>query len=414
MQSLYNFTIRIAEKLIPLTGMFSEKMKLFVEGRRNVLFELAKKITAQDRTIWFHAASLGEYEQAVPVIKEVRKQFPRHKIVLTFFSPSGYEVKKGSQLVDVVTYLPLDTLRNAKEFLNIVHPDQALFIKYEFWPNYLTELKRRDIRTLLVSGGFREDQIFFKSYGKWMRFYLQSFDHFFVQNTLSRNLLNSIGFENVTVSGDTRFDRVSHQIEQDNSLDFIAEFKNGKRCVVAGSTWPEDEEMLVEFINTSPTDTKFIIAPHTLSPPKIIQLQRSIGVNSILFSQKAGKDLSSYQVFIIDTIGLLTKIYSYADIAYVGGAMGNSGLHNILEPATFGLPIIIGKNYSRFPEAIKLEQLAGLYSVSTKHELESILSRFINEKHFRHKTGMISGHFISQHTGATRVISEYMARHNQN
>lgn len=410
MHRLYNFTIRIAERIIPLSGVFSEKMKLFVQGRKYVFPELEEKISSKDRTIWFHAASLGEYEQAVPVIEEVKEQFPRHKILLTFFSPSGYEVKKNSDLVDVITYLPLDTPENAKKFLDIVHPDKVLFIKYEFWPNFLTELKKRNIGTLLVSGGFREDQIFFKLYGKWMRSYLYGFDHFFVQNNTSRNLLTSIGFENVTVSGDTRFDRVSHQIEQDNSLHFIEEFKNNKVCIVAGSTWPEDEDILVEFINNSSKETKFIIAPHTLKPSRIGQLQRSITVTTMLFSEKAGKDLSQYQVFIIDTIGLLTKIYNYADIAYVGGAMGNSGLHNILEPATFGLPIIIGKNYQRFPEAIKLEQLAGLYSISTKEELASILTRFIENKDFRQKTGMISGHFINQNTGASRLIAEYLAR----
>ena len=411
MHFLYNILINTAEKLLPASGLFSDKMKLFVSGRKNVFSKLEQELVANDKTIWFHAASLGEYEQAVPVIEVVKEQFPEKKIVITFFSPSGYEVKKNKSLGDVTVYLPLDTAANVNRFLDLADPEWALFIKYEFWPNYLQELKRRKIRTLLVSGGFREDQVFFKSYGSWMRSYLQTFEHFFVQNEKSVQLLNSIGFSNVTLSGDTRFDRVSHQIEQENHLHFIEEFKNGKLCVVAGSTWPEDEDLLVDFINNASEEVKFIIAPHTLKPAKIQRLQELLKKKSVLFSEKEGKDLTTFQVFIIDTIGLLTRIYSYADIAYVGGAAGNTGLHNILEPATFGVPIIIGENFDRFPEAIQLQKLAGLFAVANKEELAVILEKLIDDKDFRRKTGMISGHFINSNTGATRIISEYLLKH---
>ena len=411
MHFLYNILINTAEKLLPASGLFSDKMKLFVSGRKNVFSKLEQELVANDKTIWFHAASLGEYEQAVPVIEVIKKQFPEKKIVITFFSPSGYEVKKNKSLGDVTVYLPLDTAANVNRFLDLADPEWALFIKYEFWPNYLQELKRRKIRTLLVSGGFREDQVFFKSYGSWMRSYLQTFEHFFVQNEKSVQLLNSIGFSNVTLSGDTRFDRVSHQIEQENHLHFIEEFKNGKLCVVAGSTWPEDEDLLIEFINNASEEVKFIIAPHTLKPAKVQRLQELLKKKSVLFSEKEGKDLTTFQVFIIDTIGLLTRIYSYADIAYVGGAAGNTGLHNILEPATFGVPIIIGENFDRFPEAIQLQKLAGLFAVANKEELAVILEKLIDDKDFRRKTGMISGHFINSNTGATRIISEYLLKH---
>jgi len=289
-----------------------------------------------------------------------------------------------------------------------VHPDWALFIKYEFWPNFLAELSQRRVPTLLVSGAFRKEQAFFKPYGGWMRSYLKTFDHFFLQNEPSKELLNSIGFDNVTVSGDTRFDRVSSQIAQNNDLPFAEEFKNGELGVVAGSTWPEDEELLVDYINSAPEKVKFLIAPHTINPEKIRSLREKIKVGTILFSEKEGKDLKDFRVMIVDTIGLLTKLYHYADIAYVGGAAGNTGLHNILEPATFGVPVIIGKNFAKFPEAIRLQQLGGLFSVADKDDLSKLLNKLVSEEDFRSKTGMICEHFINNNTGATKVIINYL------
>ena len=408
LQFLYNILVNTAEKILPVSSFFSEKMKLFIEGRKQTFSRLKEKISPEDKTIWFHAASLGEFEQAVPVIEAVKEHFPKHKITLTFFSPSGYEVKKNSSLVDVVVYLPLDTRANAARFLDLVHPDWALFIKYEFWPNFLEELSCRQVPTLLVSGAFRKEQAFFKSYGGWMRSYLKTFDHFFLQNEPSKELLYSIGFDNVTVSGDTRFDRVSSQTSQNNELAFAEEFKNGELVVVAGSTWPEDEELLVDYINSAPEKVKFFIAPHTINPGKILSLQEKIKVDTILFSEKEGKDLKVFRVMIVDTIGLLTKLYQYADIAYVGGAAGNTGLHNILEPATFGVPVIIGKNFAKFPEAIRLQQLGGLFSVADKDELSKLLNKLVSEEDFRSKTGIVSEHFINNNTGATKVIINYL------
>ncbi len=408
MHFLYNLLVNSAEKVLPLSSIFSDKMKLFTEGRKKVFSTLEEQIAASDRTIWFHAASLGEYEQAVPVIEAVKAHYPEHKIVMTFFSPSGYEVKKNTSLADVTTYLPLDTPENARKFLKLAHPELALFIKYEFWPNFLKELKNKSIPTLLVSGAFRKDQLFFKSYGSWMRSYLNTFEHFFVQNESSAELLRSIDFHNVTVSGDTRFDRVAAQIEQQNELDFIKEFKGDELCVVAGSTWPEDDALLIDYINTAPENVKFIIAPHTLKPEKVKQLQEQLEVETVLFSEKEGKDLADYKVMIVNTIGLLTRIYSYADVAYVGGAAGDTGLHNILEPATFEVPVIIGKNFSKFPEAIRLRQLAGLFSVADREEMKAVLDRLLKDADFRKKTGMIAGHFVNSNTGATRMIINYL------
>lgn len=387
-------------------------MKLFVDGRKQTYEILKKNILDRDKVIWFHMASLGEYEQGVPIVGVVKEKFPEHKIVISFFSPSGYEIRKNSPLADAVVYLPLDTPGNAKKFLDLAHPDMAIFIKYEFWPNYLQELKRRKIRSFLVSGGFREDQMFFKKYGKWMRSSLKTFEYFFVQNKKSEELLLSIGFNNVVVSGDTRFDRVSHQIEQDNTLDFIEKFKDEKLCIVAGSTWPEDEELLIDFINNSSEEVKFILAPHQIKPEHIQNLKQKLQKKTVLYSEMHGRSLEDFKVFIVDTIGLLTKIYAYADIAYVGGAAGKTGLHNILEPATFGIPIIIGQNFKKFPEAQQLQQLAGLFPVGNNAEANDILTKLIRDKNFRRKTGMIAGHFINSNTGATRIFQEYL--HNNN
>lgn len=394
--------------MIPVTGFFSDKMKLFVEGRKEVFTILEERISSEDKLIWIHAASLGEYEQAVPIIHRIRKNFTGYRILITFFSPSGYEIKKNSELVDIVTYLPLDTPKNAQRFLNHTNPQLALFIKYEFWPNYLSELKSRDIPTLLISGAFRKDQVFFKPYGKWMRQYLSTFEHFFLQNHSSESLLQSIGYHNTSVSGDTRFDRVASQLEQDNKLDFVEDFKEGKRCVVIGSSWPEDEALWSSLINGDDTDTKYIIAPHTIKNSRIAEIQNSLQVPTVRYTENQNENLKKFKVLIIDTIGILTKIYSYADIAYVGGAAGKTGLHNILEPATFNVPIIIGQNYEKFPEAVALEKLGGLISIETSEELHNTVIKLLSDQEYTREVGDISGSFIRQNTGATDTIMKYL------
>ncbi len=410
MRFVYNFLVHITTFIVWVAQFFSAKMKLFVTGRKNVLTMLKTSVFPEDKTIWMHCASLGEYEQGLPVLKEIRKEFPLHKIILTFFSPSGYEVKKHTAEADVVCYLPVDTITNARKFVAAIHPELAIFVKYEFWPNYLYELKQQKVRTILISGLFRKSQLFFKPYGGWMRESLTVFEHFFVQNEDSKNTLQTIHFQNVTISGDTRFDRVSQQLLQDNTLPFIENFKAGDVCLVAGSTWKEDEDLLIEFINSSSGNTKFIIAPHNIKKGDIQKLKERITKKTVLYSEKTGKPLNEYDVFIVDTIGLLTRVYSYADIAYVGGAMGTTGLHNILEPATFGVPIVIGKNHDNFPEAEALQQRAGLFSVSTFSELKNIMDKFITDTSFREKTGMICGHYIHNNTGATSVILKHLKK----
>lgn len=393
--------------VLKTAGRFSPKLKEFTEGRADLFSKLEKSINPSEEYLWIHAASLGEFEMAVPVLKMLKNRYPKHKTVVSFFSPSGYKNKKQHPLVDHFTYLPLDTPKNAEKFLQIIQPKMAFFIKYDFWPNFLNELKKQNTRTFLVSGVFRKDQAFFKAYGSWMIKSLECFEHFFVQNKESEDLLNSIGFHNVKVSGDTRFDRVAAQIESDNRIDFIEEFKQNDLLIVCGSTWAEDEKLMIEFINTS-KNIKFIIAPHEIKKEKIKNLKNAIEISTTRFSEMKDKNLKDYSVFILDTIGYLGRAYSYADIAYVGGAAGKTGLHNILEPATFGIPIVIGENFDKFPEAERLRQLAGLFSVKNSNEFSGIMSRLCQDSNFRRTTGMIAGHFINSNTGAVRTLAEYL------
>ena len=405
---LYNSIILLASQIVKLAALFSPKIKLFVNGRKEVFSILETKINPNDKTIWFHAASLGEYEQGLPVIEKIKEKFPNHKIVITFFSPSGYEVRKNNTIADATVYLPLDTKSNAQKFIKAINPEMVFFIKYEYWPNYLNELKNQNIKTYLISGIFRENQAFFKWYGGFYRNALKTFDYFFVQNESSKKLLQNINFNNVKISGDTRFDRVVSILERNNSLDFIEQFKDYKTTIVIGSSWPKDESLLVNFINQSEENLKFIIAPHNIHKSEIVNLQSLIKKKSILFSEKNNVDLSNFNVFIIDTIGILTKIYSYADIAYVGGGFGNPGVHNILEPATFGVPIIIGSNYTHFAEAIALVHQEGCISVSNQNELNEAFHNLIQNEDVRHEKGHICCTFVQMNKGATSIILNHI------
>ena len=401
---IYSIIVSIAGLLLQIIAFFVPKIKLFVTGRQAVFLTLKTKINPNDKTIWFHAASLGEYEQGLPVIEKIKVKYPNHKIIVSFFSPSGYEVRKNNTVADVTVYLPLDTMKNAKKFIQLAHPDLVFFIKYEFWPNYLNELKKQQIPTYLISGIFREKQAFFKWYGGFYRKALETFTYFFVQNESSLQLLHQLGKQNAIISGDTRFDRVASILEKDNSLDFIAAFKNGKTTIVAGSSWPKDEELLVNFINSSTADCKYIIAPHNIKPEQILQLKNNCTKKVLLFSEKENKNSADYEVFIIDTIGILTKIYSYADIAYVGGGFGHPGVHNILEPATFGIPIVIGPNYSHFAEATDLVDLKGCISIQNKEELRRNFLNLINDNDTRIEKGNICANFVQKNKGAVDRI----------
>lgn len=400
---IYSVVLRIVALALQIAANFNSKLRLFVDGRKNVDAILQQKIALSDKTIWFHAASLGEYEQGVPVILEIKKKYPNHKIVLTFFSPSGYEVRKDNSVADVTVYLPLDTKCNAEKFLDHVRPEMIFFIKYEFWPNYLRFIKDRQIPTYLISGIFRESQPFFKWYGGFYRRALHAFTHFFVQNESSKQLLQSLGLSNVTISGDTRFDRVLQILQQDNSLSFISEFKDDFPLIVIGSSWPADEKLLINYINNS-KDVKFVIAPHNIKTDDIRDLQNSLTGDVVLYSEMQQVDLSSKQIFIIDTVGLLTKIYSYADIAYVGGGFGKTGVHNLLEPATFGLPIVLGPNFSRFAEAVALVNMGGATSISTQQQLNDALDYLLANDSERFEQGSLCETFVQMNKNAVQKI----------
>lgn len=390
---------------LQIISIFNSKLGLFIRGRTKIHAQISS-IQPTDKVIWFHAASLGEFEQARPIIEEVKKTYTHHKILVTFFSPSGYEVRKNYPLADVICYLPFDTKRRVKRFLRKVHPEFVVIVKYEFWPNLLNQLKRNHIPTILISGIFRDNQAFFSSYGKWMQKSLKAFDFFFVQNKKSKHLLNSIEFTNVMISGDTRFDRVVRILKEDNSLNFMDAFKNQNFTIVAGSTWEEDEKLLVTYINNS-TEGKFVIAPHNINAKGIQQLVQSIDKRVILYSQMKSEELINADVLVIDTIGLLTKIYAYADAVYVGGGF-KTGLHNILEPATFGVPVVIGSEYNKFQEAVDLVNMKGCFSVSNQREFSSIFDRLKNDDDFRNDSGKINSGYIQKNKGATQKIMKYI------
>lgn len=382
-------------------------MKLFVNGRKDTFAVLNESISKDDPVIWMHAASLGEFEQGLPIIERLKQEFPTYKILVTFFSPSGYEVKKNTSAADIVTYLPIDTLKNAKQFIALTNPKLVLFIKYEIWPNYLKILKEKEIPTVLVSAIFKKEQLYFKGYGAFMRRTLKTFSHIFVQNESSEKLLASIKIKNTTVSGDTRLDRVSEILERDNSLSFMNKFKNGQPCLVAGSTWPEDEAILIDYINNSPKKLKYVIAPHTIKTEKILGLAGAISKKTALLSKIDENTIGDYDVLIIDNIGMLTKIYSYADMAYVGGGFA-TGLHNTLEPAVFGIPVIIGPNYQGFKEAEDLVDEKGILPIADAWGFSELMKKLLTNPELIKQAGEINAFYISKNKGASIQIIGYL------
>ena len=402
---IYTTLLKIITLVLPIGALFNKKLQLFVNGRKSVFEILKQNITASDKVLWFHAASLGEFEQGLPVMEYFKKNYPQYKIVLTFFSPSGFEIRKNNSVATVTVYLPLDTPKNAQKFIELVHPEMVFFIKYEYWLHYLNVLKHKNIKTYLISGIFRENQLFFKSYGGFYREVLQAFTYFFVQNQASENLLASLGYTNVLVSGDTRFDRVIGILNRDNSLEFIEKFKNNTPTIVLGSTWEDDEQLWLNFIKNLLQKVKFIIAPHSLNLEKIKELKERLAPKKVvLFSEKEGKYLADYDVFIIDTIGILTKIYSYATLAYVGGGFTKSGVHNVLEPAVFGLPIIIGPTFKKFEEAKDLVRLKGCISVDNESDLKQTVENLLNHPEKQQTQGNICKEYVFSNQNATEKI----------
>jgi 3-deoxy-D-manno-octulosonic-acid transferase len=404
MTLFYKAGIFIYSILIRLFSLFNEKAKLFVQGRKNWEENLAQKIDGKSKYIWFHCSSLGEFEQGRPVIEELKQQFPTYKIVLTFFSPSGYEIRKNYPLADIVAYLPMDTKRNAQTFLDIIKPEKAFFVKYEFWYFYISELKRKNIPLYIVSAIFRENQQFFKStpWGKWYRNILFKVEHLFVQNEKSGELLQSIGLSDFTVSGDTRFDRVAAIARDSKKLPIVEKFKGNSLLIVAGSTWKPDEELLVEFINEN-VGLKFIIAAHEVSAANINRIHGLLKKPAISFSKVTESEIDKYDVLVIDSVGLLSSLYRYGEIAYIGGGFG-VGIHNILEAATFGLPVVFGPNFKRFKEAVDLTSEGGAFSISKNDELRQTLSTLIDDENERQKASQICNSYVAKNVGSTTQI----------
>ena len=409
MQFIYNIGIRFTGFVLKFVALFNIKIKLGVEGRKQTFKILKQHIKPIDQTLWFHCASLGEYEQGLPVFEKLKAHYKQHKIVLSFFSPSGFEIRKNAPIADVVVYLPIDTKKNAKEFIKLVNPELSVFVKYDIWPNYLNVLRANKLSAILISAAFRPHQIYFKSYGHLFKKSIYAFEHIFTQNETSKALLASIGYKKATVSGDTRFDRVSNQLKTDNTLDFITSFKQDNLCVVVGSSWPEDDALFIDFIKNKKTSkVKFIIAPHNIKSRQIKDLISKLNTKTILYSEKDDATIKNHDILIIDTIGLLSKIYSYADIAYVGGAMGTTGLHNTLEPAVFGAPIIIGPNHKKFPEAQAFIDNGGMFSITNQKQFNDILTKLLENSDFRRNSGSKNLEFVKKQSGAVIQILDYL------
>lgn len=404
---MYSLGINIVAGLSKIVALFNAKTRAFVNGRTGIFSKLEKAFGDQSSPVaWVHCASLGEFEQGRPVIESFRKEFPSFKILLTFFSPSGYEIRKDYTQADYIFYLPWDTSSNADRFITITNPQIAFFIKYEFWRNYVSVLNQKKIPLLSVSSIFRPDQIFFKSYGSWFSSTLKRFDHFFVQNEKSEQLLQSLGITNITIAGDTRFDRVKEVIRNSKEIKIAADFKGGDNVVVVGSCWPEDLELLAPHINSSSGKQKFIIAPHEIDESFLREIETALHVRSIRYS-KAKDDIHDYDVLIIDNVGMLSSLYGYGEFAFVGGGFGK-GLHNILEAACYGIPVFFGnKNYEKFQEANDLIMRGGAFDVSDYSDFKAKYELLISRPENYLLACDVTKSYIEENTGATQKVIDH-------
>ena len=406
MPFLYTLAVAVAKAMTPVVAK-SAKTKAFVAVRKALWTQL-KGIPQNKKVVWMHCASLGEYEQGLPVLSALKNNHPEHFYLVTFFSPSGYEVRKNHGIADLATYLPWDTRADVKRFVALVNPVMALLVKYEFWPNLIREVQRQNTPLFLITGLFRQHQRFFKPWGNSHRKLLHGFTHLFVQNKASEKLLQSIGVQQVSVSGDTRFDRVGASKEP---LAFMDTFVGDRKCIVAGSTWPEDEAVLAEAIRQTPKAWCWLIAPHEIHEVKLDNLMKQLPKGSLRYTQNEEAAFEACPVLVLDTVGMLGRSYPYASLAYVGGGMGTAGLHNILEPAAAGVPIAIGKNYDRFPEAKDLIALGGVTSISTAKECTQQLSGFMQNEALRQEKGNINRTFVTQNQGATQHTLTLLKQH---
>lgn len=404
MRIIYSIGINILIAIAYIISPFNKKVRLWIQGQRNWYGKLKEKVKVGEKYFWIHCASLGEFEQGRPVIEVIKKERPEYRIILTFFSPSGYEVRKNYQMADIVCYLPSDTPVNAAKFINLINPVQVIFVKYEFWFNYISLLGIRKIPLYLISGIFRKEQHFFRWYGKFFRRILGHFTWFYVQDQNSSDLLRSAGLNNVTVAGDTRFDRVMQLTETAKEIPQVEAFRGNERVFLAGSSWKPDEEIMARFINKYPGRLKWIFAPHETDPGNIDRLMNLLGAKCVRFSTFSAES-SDARVMIIDNVGMLSSAYRYAYIAGVGGGFGK-GIHNILEPACWGVPVIFGPNHLKFREAVQMKAAGGARVYKNYDEFEAIINDWLTDDESYKRAAEKAGKYVKENTGATRKIMQ--------
>lgn len=387
---------------VAVASIFSKKVKKMWKGERQALDILKSKVNPNHQYIWFHAASLGEFEQGRPLIERIRADYPEYKILLTFFSPSGYEVRKDYEHADIVCYLPIDTIRNARRFLRTVRPCMAFFIKYEFWYNYLHILKHRNVPVYSVSSIFREHQIFFRWYGKSYAGVLRCFTHFFVQNEKSKHLLHTIGIDTVDVVGDTRFDRVLQIKEKAQQLPIVEAFKADKKVFVAGSSWAPDEDIFIPFMNEC-KDWKMIIAPHVISEEHLKRIEEKCKGKTVRYTATTPEEAAQAQCLLIDCFGLLSSVYHYGEVAYVGGGFG-VGIHNVLEAVVWKMPVLFGPNHQRFQEAQELIKVKGGFEITDSSSFARMMQQFMTQQEYLRLSGEAAGSYVESKAGATHKI----------
>lgn len=402
MNPLYNFGISLYSAAVGIAALRQGKARLMKAGQARTFGILAEKVDPTATYVWIHVSSLGEFEQGRPLIEMIKKADPEKHILLTFFSPSGYEVRKDYPLADVVCYLPFDKPGLVRRFLDAVRIEKAIFVKYEFWGNYLQELKRRGIPTYIISAIFRPTQVFFKPYGATFRHMLGCYDTLFVQDEDSRRLLAGIGVDNVVVAGDTRFDRVTDILEDHTDLPIVESFTRGAFTLFAGSSWQPDEEFLIPFFNAHP-EMKMVIAPHEISESRISGILSSLKRKAVRYTQTTAEEAAEADCLIIDCYGILSKSYRFATVAYVGGGFG-VGIHNINEAAVYGIPVVFGPKYDKFKEARDLTALEGAFSINGADEYNLVMTRLLTDGEYLKKHGEIAGRYIHDNLGATRRI----------
>lgn len=399
---IYNLVIYIYLFGVKLAALFSSKPAKMVKGHREVFDILRDKIDRNARYIWFHAASLGEFEQGRPLIERIRKEHPEYRILQTFFSPSGYEVRKNYQGADIVCYLPFDTPRNVRRFIEMVNPCMVFFIKYEFWQNYLNTLYKKGIPVYSVSSIFRPNQIFFRWYGKDYRKVLKTFSHLFVQNEVSEKLLASIGVTDVTIVGDTRFDRVLDICTVAKDLSLVKAFKGNSKTFVAGSSWGPDEDIFIRYFNEHP-EMKLVIAPHVVSDSHLKEIMEKVKRPCVRYTEATAENVSKADCLIIDCYGLLSSIYRYGEISYIGGGFG-VGIHNVLEAAVYGIPVIFGPNNKKFREAQHLLEKKGGFEINDYEEFKRLMDRFLTDNSYLQQAGNAAGDYVKNNSGALEKI----------